>query len=117
MGIEHYVVSFVSLRILKSAEGLIQHLNDLLGLRILELMAKLVVHSCPYRIMHNHSIVELLYVSISHSTRIIGSRFFRCLIRKDVQNPLMLQDDLQLSIPAIKVGSDELIAVQQHTEG
>ena len=90
MGIEHYAGGFVSLRILKDVEGLIQHLNDLLRLRILKLMAKFIIHSCPHHVMHSRSIIEPPYVSISHDTRSIGRRFFRCLIRKDVQNSLIV---------------------------
>ena len=79
----------MSLRILRDTEVLIQYLNDLIWLRIFKLTAKFIVHSCPHHTMHSCLIIEPLHVSVSHDMRSIGSRFFRCLIHKDVQNPLV----------------------------
>ena len=106
----------MSLHILRGFKRLIQYLNDLLRLCILELIAKFIVHSYPHHTIHDRSVIKPLHVSVSCGMRSVGSRFFRCLIRKDVQNLLMLQDDLELSILAIKIRSDKLVAIQQHME-
>ena len=50
-----------------------------------QIMAKFVIHGCPHHTTHSCAVIKLLQVSVSHSTRSIGSKFFRCLIHKDVQ--------------------------------
>ena len=107
----------MSLRILRGVEGFIQYLNDLLWLDIFELTAKFVIHRCPHHATHSRMVIKSLQISISRSTRSVSSKFFRCLIYKHIQNFLVLQDDLQFLIPAIEVGFDELVAVQQQIEG
>ena len=79
-------------------------LADLLWLRILELTTKFVVQGYPYHTTHSCAVIKPLQISISRGTRSIGSRFFRCFICKDVQNPFMLQDDLQLRYQLSKLG-------------
>ena len=59
LSIEDGTTSLISLNILKSAEGFIQHLQDFLWLSIFELVTKLVVH----RSLHNTSIMVR---SLSH---------------------------------------------------
>ena len=93
MGIEHYARGFVSLRILRGAEGLIQHLNDLLWLRILELTTKFIVHGYPYHTMYSRAIIEPLQISISDRSSGIRSRLLRCQIRYHIKNPLVLQEN------------------------
>ena len=84
MDIEYCAGGFVSLCILRGAEGLIQHLNGPLWLCIFKLIAKFVVHGCPHYTTHSRAVIETLHLSVSGSMRSVGSRFFRCLIYKDV---------------------------------
>ena len=76
-------------------------------------MTELVAHDSQYDAAHRDPIIEPLLISISDCSMCIDSWLFRCRIRYHISDPFMLQDYLQLSIPATEVGSHQLIIVQQ----
>ena len=113
LGVEYGTRCFVPFNILGYAKYIIQHLNDIRWLGLLENAAKFIIHYRQHYTSHRSTIRDPLLISFSGCTWCCQWWLFRCWIIYHINDPFMLQNYSEPSIPAIEVGTLEFVIVQQ----
>ena len=103
----------VPLYIIRGAKIFLQLLKDLNWLGLLNFVTKLVIHFCQHYASDSSPIRTPLQTSVPDQTLSTGRRDFGCQIHYHIKDPLVLQDNPQLWIPAIEIRILQLFFIEK----